>query len=154
MLWLLIAVIVIAADQITKFAAVRYLKPVGDIPILDGIFHLNFTTNKGASWGILEGRRWTFVVITVISFVVILYMLYKSKYKNSRLFCWSMALILGGAAGNFVDRVRMGEVVDMFYVKLIDFPVFNVADIALTAGAICLIIYMVFIEGKEDKNGK
>ncbi len=154
MLWLLIAIIVIAADQISKFAAVTYLKPVGDIPLIKGIFHLNFTTNKGASWGILEGKRWTFVIITIISLIVMLYMLYKSRYKNSRLFCWSMALILGGAVGNFIDRVHVGEVVDMFYIKLIDFPVFNVADIALTAGAVCLVIYMLFIEGKEDKNGK
>lgn len=154
MIWLLIALLVIAADQITKFAAVTYLKPVIDIPLIDGIFHLSFTTNRGASWGILEGRRWTFVVITVISIIVMLYMLFKTKYKNSKLFCWSMALILGGAVGNFIDRVRTGEVVDMFYIKLIDFPVFNVADIALTAGAVCLMVYILFFDGKEDKNGK
>lgn len=150
MLWLLIAALAVAADQLTKYAATVFLKPVYDLPLIDGVLHLTYVTNSGASWGILSGRRTFFIVITVIAVCAAVCMLYFSKLKKSRLFCWSMALIIGGAVGNLIDRVRLGYVVDMISLRFIDFPVFNAADMVLTAGAICLICYALFY--KEDKH--
>lgn len=90
-----------------------------------------------------------FLIITVLAAAYIIYLIFKNRDHHfiTRL---SYGLILGGAVGNFIDRIRLGYVIDMFRLKFIDFPIFNVADAALTIGVVLLIIVILFFENTED----
>lgn len=150
---LLIIAAGIALDRLVKLWAVNTLKPVADIPVWNGVFHLTYATNTGGAWSIFSGKMTFFIIVTVIALLAGIYFLFVSKRFSGTLFSVALALIVSGAAGNFIDRVSMGYVVDMFYIKLINFPVFNVADLILTAGTVCLIWYVAFkYEGTGKKN--
>jgi len=149
---ILIALAIVVVDQLVKYWAQTVLMSLGTIPIIQDVFHLTYAQNKGAAFSILQGQRWFFVVITVIIVGVLLWMLYKNQLCNlwGRL---SVIFIIGGAVGNFIDRLRFGYVIDMMDFRLINFAIFNVADMFLTVGGIMLIIYILFMDGKkEDKN--
>ena len=133
----------IALDQAVKWWAVRVLMPVGDIPLLDGIFHLTYVENRGPAFGLLLGQRTLFMILTPLVLAAILFTLWKGILQT-RTGKWSLYLLFGGAVGNFLDRIFRGYVVDLFYVKWIDFPVFNVADIFVCVGAALLFIYIQF----------
>lgn len=144
MLWIIITVVVVVLDQITKYLVVRNIDLGEKIPIIDRFFYLTLHMNPGAAWGILKnGRVFFLILVPIISAVVIYYLL---KNKN-RVLRFSLSLILAGAIGNYIDRVLIGEVTDflLFYIGSYPFPVFNVADIAVTCGTILLAIYMFFI---------
>ena len=147
---------IIAADQIVKAWAKTSLIDVGTIPVIKDIFHLTYAENRGAAFSMLEGQRWFFIVLTSVMLVVIAVAFFKEFFKG----IWgktTLVFIFAGAVGNFIDRVWLGFVVDMFDFRLIDFPIFNVADIFLTVGAIMGIIYILFIDKdlfKEDKKVK
>lgn len=121
------------------------------IPIIDNVLYITSHRNRGAAWGILQGQMWLFYVITVIVIVAIIYYLYKAA-KGKWLFGLSLALMLGGAIGNFIDRVLRQEVVDFVhtYIFSYNFPVFNIADSALVIGVILLMIQMLLDE-RETK---
>jgi len=121
------------------------------IPIIDNIFYITSHRNRGAAWGILQGQMWLFYVITIVVIIAIMYYLYKAA-KGKRILGVSLALMLGGAIGNFIDRVIRKEVVDFIhtYVFGYNFPVFNIADSALVIGVILLMIQMV-LEERETK---
>lgn len=156
MLATLIILAVIILDQVTKYFAVTLLAPIRSYPIIDGVFELHFVRNRGAAWGILADSRWIFMTISIISILLMLIYLFFSSY-NHKLFTVSLSLIIGGGIGNMIDRLFYvdGAVVDFLYFKLIDFPVFNIADCAVTVGAGLLIFYLVYFEIiKPMKNGK
>src|SRR5699024_6503634 len=118
-----------------------------------GVFSITSHRNKGAAFGMLQGQMWLFYIITVIVVIGVIYYLHRYGRKEM-LFGIALALILGGAIGNFIDRLFRGSVVDFLYFRLIDFPIFNVADSALTIG-VALIFLHVLLEGKKEKaNGK
>ncbi len=119
------------------------LEPIGKIEIISGVFNLRFVENTGAAFSILQGRTLVLTVVPVIACVAIAYMLLTKKIK-SKTGSWGLSLILAGACGNLIDRVLYGAVVDMFDFSLINFPVFNVADIAVTLGAILFFVYIIF----------
>jgi len=146
----LIAVIAIAIDQITKYLVVKNMELYEQIPIIDGFFYLTSHRNSGAAWGILEGKMGFFYVITVIVIIGIIYYLHKYG-KDNKLFASALGLILGGAIGNFIDRLFHQEVVDFFDFIIFgyDFPIFNIADSALTIGVILVIIATLFEEKKQ-----
>jgi len=146
----LIAVIAIAIDQITKYLVVKNMELYEQIPIIDGFFYLTSHRNSGAAWGILEGKMGFFYVITVIVIIGIIYYLHKYG-KDNKLFASALGLILGGAIGNFIDRLFHQEVVDFFDFIIFgyDFPIFNIADSALTIGVILVIIAALFEEKKQ-----
>ena len=147
----LIALFVILLDQITKWLIVSKMYLGESIPIIDNIFYITSHRNRGAAWGILQGQMWLFYVITIVVIVAIMYYLYKAA-KGKWILGVSLALMLGGAIGNFIDRVMRKEVVDFIhtYVFGYNFPVFNIADSALVIGVILLMIQMV-LEERETK---
>lgn len=140
----IIAALVVGLDQLVKWWVVKniaYGETIFDNPILS----LTHIRNEGAAWSILEGKMWFFYIVTAITCGVVCYFLYKSQGMSNWLTV-GLSLILGGALGNFIDRLRLNFVVDMFQVEFFNFPIFNVADIALTIGVGCVFIYIILDE--------
>jgi signal peptidase II len=143
-LYYIIALVIIALDQLTKWLIVNELEIGERIPVIENVLYITSHRNQGAAWGILQ-------VITVI--VVIGLVIYIQKYaKDQRLMGMALGLMLGGAIGNFIDRVIHQEVVDFVqtYIGTYPFPIFNIADSALCVGVALLFIVMLF-EGKQEK---
>lgn len=125
------------------------------ISIWDPWFAILSHRNQGAAWGILEGQMWIFFIVTIIVIAGILYFYFKEA-KGKPLIQICLMLLLGGAIGNFIDRLFRGEVVDFISVRIpiinYDFPIFNIADSALTIGVIMLIVAILKEEKKEKVN--
>lgn len=136
----LFAAAVAALDQLTKFLASKYLIG-GTITLIPGWLQLHYITNDGMALSMLSGRRWFFVLMTVVFFALVVYVVAKKIiYKKPEL--WCVAAITGGAIGNLIDRIASGKVVDMICVPW--FSTFNVADVFITGGAVVLIVYILF----------
>ena len=148
MLRAVIVIIAVVLDQITKYLARLYLKPIGSVQLIPKVFHFTYVENRGAAFGILQNQRWFFISITMIVMLVIVYYMYTHS-NGSLLLTIALSMILGGAIGNFIDRVRLGYVVDMFHFTLIDYPVFNVADSFVVIGTILLAYYILFKTGPK-----
>ncbi|WP_087972980.1 signal peptidase II [Oceanobacillus rekensis] len=147
-----IALIIIGIDQLTKWIIVKSMELGEQITIIEDFFYLTSHRNSGAAWGILEGQMLFFYIVTVIVVIGIIY--YMEKYaKYDKLLAIGLSLILGGAIGNFIDRVFRQEVVDFadFIIFNYDFPIFNVADSALTIGVVLVIIATIIDEMKQRK---
>jgi|SRR5699024_5064499 len=145
----LIALVIIAIDQWTKWLVIKYMDLYEQIPIIDQFFYLTSHRNKGAAWGILQGQMTFFYIITVVFAIGIIF--YMHKYaKDHRGLAISLSLILGGALGNFIDRLFRKEVVDFldFIIFGYDYPIFNIADSALVVGVILFAI-VTFIDEKK-----
>lgn len=149
----LISVIIIILDQVTKSFAINHLKGNAPIVIIDGLLEFVYVENRGAAFGILQDKRILFVMITVlvISFLVIY--AYKSSDQLTLFSKITLAMLIGGAAGNLIDRIRFGFVVDFIKVDLIrsyNFPVFNIADIFIVTSTI-LLAYIILFDKYEVK---
>lgn len=140
-----------AADQFSKQLAVLHLKHAPAVPLLPGIFELSYLENRGAAFGILQGQRYLFLMMTLLATAALSY-LYVGLPEKKRYFSLHCILIflISGALGNFIDRFTKGYVVDFFYFKWIDFPVFNVADIYVTVSAGALVLLFCFFYTEED----
>ncbi|WP_071395406.1 signal peptidase II [Bacillus tuaregi] len=151
MFYYIIALLAIIVDQWTKWLIVKNMELGERITVVENFLYITSHRNRGAAWGILQGQMWFFYVITVVVIIAIIYYLKKSEME-SPLFKFSLALMLGGAIGNFIDRVFRQEVVDFIHTYPFgyNFPIFNVADSALVIGVAILIIYML-LEEKKDK---
>ncbi|MDI2589363.1 MULTISPECIES: signal peptidase II [unclassified Psychrobacillus] len=152
-----IAAIVIALDQWTKWLIVKNMELGERIPILDPYIALLSHRNKGAAWGMLQGQFSLFAIITVIVIIGIIYYFHKEA-KGKPVFQVGLMMLLGGAIGNFIDRVWRREVVDFADVLIpiinYDFPIFNVADAALSIGVVMVIIFIIKEERAEKKKVK
>ena len=150
MLELIIIVFIMALDQVSKYLIQVYLSPVGtSLPLIDGVFHLTNVHNIGAAWGMMQGFRWVFIPVTLIVGGLILYILFKNR-KNLTIFSRiTLSLLFAGAVGNLIDRAILGYVRDFFDFCLISFPVFNVADSALSIGCVLLIIDALFLKDRS-----
>ena len=137
----LIALTVVVLDQLVKWWTVAEI-PLGETVFENPILSLTHLQNKGAAWSILEGQMWFFYVVTVIACVVVTYLLVKNR-QESKWLTIGLSLILGGALGNFIDRLHLNYVVDMFQVELFNFPIFNVADAGLTLGVLAVFVYII-----------
>jgi signal peptidase II len=141
--WLWLAALVLILDQITKLAVIDRLDAYNDVIPLTGFFNLVHVHNSGAAFSLFADQpgwqRWFFLTIALIATVVIVFLLKKTAGRP--LFSAALALILGGAVGNVIDRVLYGYVIDFldFYLGAWHFPAFNVADSAITVGAALLI---------------
>ncbi len=152
MLYYFIAFITVIIDQVTKWLVVTNMELGQRIPLIDGFLYLTSHRNRGAAWGILQNQMWFFYIITVIVVVAVIYYMEKHA-RGKRLEQWAFTLILGGAVGNFIDRVFRKEVVDFIDVHIFtyDYPIFNVADSSLVIGVGLFFIYALFYDGKEKK---
>jgi signal peptidase II len=142
--WLILIVVVIALDQLTKLAITRVFTYGERTEVVRGFFDLTLVFNKGAAFSFLSNgsgwQRWFFTAIGIAAAVFIVFML--ARHASQRLFSLALSLIAGGALGNVVDRVLHGHVVDflLFYHREWSFPAFNVADSAITVGAVFLVL--------------
>lgn len=143
----------ILLDQVTKDLAVRFLKGQDPVIIWNGVFELRYLENRGAAFGMLQGQRIFFLVIGLLVFGVALYFF---RYMSEDRHFWPLRMIaifiLAGAWGNMIDRLRLSYVVDFFYFRLIDFPIFNVADIYVSVGTAVLAVLILFYYKDEDLN--
>jgi signal peptidase II len=155
--WFVLAAAIVAADQLSKAAVLAALAP-GERLALAGFFNLVLAFNKGAAFSFLaDAPGWQtplFVAVAVIAIVVVSVLLLRSSAGG--LVCAALALILGGALGNLVDRVRYGRVVDFldFHLSGWHWPAFNVADSAITIGACLLIFHSLLQRGADGERGR
>ena len=144
MAYILTIIALIVIDQISKYLALNNLANIGSIPIIENIFHLTYVENRGAAFGMFQNNQIVFIIVAVVASIVGLYYIYKKKLNL--LGNISIVLIISGAIGNLIDRVRLGFVVDYFDFRFIWDYVFNVADIFVVVGTILLCIYIIVFE--------
>ena len=147
MIYYLIAFAIIALDQLTKQFVVKNMEIGESIPLIEGVFHLTSHRNMGAAFGILQNQRMLFIIITIAVVIGIIWSLSRIGKSQPRV-SFALSLVLGGAVGNFIDRLLTGQVVDFFDFTLIHFPIFNVADTAITIG-VALLLIDTLLEGRR-----
>lgn len=152
--WLYAAVMVIVLlglDQWTKYLAVIHLKAQKPFVLIEHVFEFYYFENRGAAFGILQNRRILLVIFTLVVLVLILWFFSRVPDEKRYLPLQGISiLIVAGALGNCIDRLIRGYVVDFLYFKLIDFPIFNVADCYVTVSFVLLVIFILFVY-KEDE---
>jgi len=141
-------VLMVIADQISKFLAVSKLQPIGSYELFPNVLHLTYVENTGAAFSMLSGKTTLLIVLPIVVCAAIGYFLIRGYIKNA-IEKWSLVLILSGAVGNVIDRIFRGAVVDFFEIKLFKFAIFNVADIFVTIGAVLLFVYILFLADKK-----
>lgn len=153
MLAFIITLSCIFIDQITKLLVLSNLRGRSPVIIIENLLSFAYVENRGAAFGILQNKKWFFVLVTIISVIILLYILI-SQYKTMSMWLLvALSLILGGTIGNFIDRMRLGFVVDFISVRILNrfnFAVFNLADSFIVIGAIMLMLYILFLEPKRS----
>ena len=139
---LLIAAVIVLADQIIKFFVLNELKPIGTVKVIDGVFNLTYVENRGVAFGIFQDMRWVFVAVTCILLFLIIFYMFRKRPKG-KLFYICAGMIIGGGGGNLIDRLVHGYVVDYLAVSFFP-PVCNFADYCITIGVFILLIYVIF----------
>lgn len=139
----------VAIDQISKYLIVSNLSLGEMAPFLGSFMQFKYILNTGASFSILEGYQWLFIVLTILVTIVVIYLYYKSD-KADKIFRICLAVFLGGVWGNFIDRIRQGAVIDFFYTGW--FATFNVADCFINISVFAIIAMLLF--GKLGKKLK
>jgi len=148
---ILFFILLVILDQITKNLAVVYLKDKPAYVIWDGVFELHYLENSGAAFGMLQNQKILFVTIAAVILILIGYVLIKlPRNRHYAMLEILLVLIASGAVGNMIDRVQFNYVVDFFYFKLIDFPIFNVADIYVSVSCVLLAILVIFFYKDDD----
>lgn len=147
--YVLVIIGVVAVDRIVKYAVVRSLALGESVPVIDGFFHITRHHNTGAAFSTFLGKQGFLILLTSVLLVACLLLLWKKGRDLGRLSCVALAMVLGGGLGNLWDRIAQGHVVDMFDFRV--FPIFNVADIFVTAGCGLLLIYFLFFDGRERR---
>lgn len=147
-LWyLLISVVVVVVDQVTKYWVSATLQGDGDIVVIRGFLNFSYTENQGIAFGMLNNgnMKWLLVGVSLVAIAVVIFYLTRTAVSN-RALLFSLALLAGGICGNLIDRVRMGRVIDFIevYYGNHQFPVFNAADSAITIGAVLLALDLFF----------
>lgn len=144
-------IILVALDQFTKTLAVTHLKGQEAYVIWKNVLELYYYENTGAAWGMLKNQQSLFYILTVVFFAIVIFEIYR-LYKDSRYlpFVYTLVLVLAGAAGNFIDRIVNQYVVDFVYFKLINFPIFNVADCYITVSVVIMLLLMLFYYSDDE----
>lgn len=150
-IFILSTICLLMLDQFTKYLALTYLKNGNSMILIPGVFQLHYLENRGAAFGMMQGMKTWFVIGTILLLGIIIVLYLRSsmekKYRWTRLV---MILLASGAIGNLIDRLRLDYVVDFLYFELINFPVFNVADIYVSCGTVLLILLGLFYYKEED----
>ena len=143
-MWLVLAIVgvTIIVDQLTKFLVVKYMTLGQSISVIDNFLYITSHRNEGAAWGILQGKMIFFYVVTLVVIGLVILWIRKLDIKKEKLLVIALSLILGGALGNFIDRVMYQHVVDFIntYIFGYDFPIFNIADSALCIGVFLMAV--------------
>lgn len=146
-------VILVAADQITKYLAVVHLKDQEPFVLIPGVFELKYLENRGAAFGIFQGKQFVFMAGALLVCLVIAFF-YRKIPSGKRFFALRLCavLICSGAVGNMIDRLFLNYVVDFFYFSLIDFPIFNVADCYVVISCFLFAFLVLFVYKEEEFN--
>ena len=152
--YVVLTLILVAADQIVKYLVLQNIALGEHIPFIPYILDLTYVQNTGAAFSSFEGQQWLFALIFLLFTAAIVYDLVKKYMPFSRFERWCVAAIYAGGLGNMIDRVRLGYVVDMIAVEFIDFPVFNVADSFITCGCVALVVSLVLFNKEFWKDEK
>ena len=146
---LFLALLVVGVDRWTKYYVESHMWPGMSIPVIDHIFHITYILNPGAAFGILEDQTGFFVVVAfaMVAAVIWYYPRIPARYRLLR---FGIGLLVGGAIGNAIDRIRYGFVVDFLDFRV--WPVFNVADMAIVSGVGCIIFTVIYIMRNEKGN--
>ncbi len=144
MRYLVVTAILLALDQITKYwVSVTFQEGDEGKDLIPGLFKLSYTENPGIAFGMLNSgdMRWVLVAISLVAIIVVIYYMMRTPPSN-KLLLWSLAFLAAGITGNLIDRIRLGRVIDflLLYYKTHDWPVFNIADTAITIGAALMAI--------------
>ncbi len=152
-LWILLAVVVVGLDQVSKLAIIRWVDLYQKVEITS-FFNITHQQNTGAAFSFLANaggwQRWFFAGLATVVSAVLAVWLYRLRSTGQWVLSAGLAFVLGGAVGNLIDRIRLGYVTDFIQVLIVNwpFPSFNVADAAITVGAVLLIIDALFYSGK------
>ncbi len=150
MIWLCFALLIILADQLAKYFVASGMS-VGDTAFsVLNIFDITYVQNRGAAFSLLSGKLSLLSIISV-AFCIGVVIWWIKKKPTHPLLCTAVTMMFAGAFGNAIDRIFRGFVVDFIRTLFIDFPVFNIADIGITVGAVLLIVYTIWFD-REDKN--
>ena len=153
---MVVAIVVVIADQLTKWAIVEWVPLYDKVP-LNSFLNITHQKNPGAAWSFLADaggwQRWFFIALSSIVSVVIAVWLWRIRTDGLAVLGAGLALVLGGAIGNLIDRILLGHVTDFLQVLFGSwaFPSFNVADAGISVGAALLIIDAIFFSGKEER---
>lgn len=152
MVYYLIALVMFLIDQGTKFLIAKNLELYEQIPVIGNFFLITSSRNRGAAFGILQDQLWFFIIVTIAVVAGIVWYLRKMTKEGRKLLPTALALVLGGALGNFIDRLLMGEVVDFLQFNFgnYTFPIFNIADSCIVIG-VGLIILDTILDGRREK---
>lgn len=149
----IIAAVLVIVDQITKNIALTNLKSIENTTFIKGFMDFTFVENRGAAFGILNGKTWLLLLLAVVICIILIIIMKKLPHtKDYGYLKTSFVLILAGAVGNMIDRVVRGYVVDFFEFTFIKFPVFNMADIYVVVGTIAMAFIVLFVI-KDEKQG-
>ena len=148
---IILMISLIAIDQITKYIAVIRLKNNSAFSLIDGVLEFNYLENYGAAFGMLQNQKIFFVFISVVFLVVIAFVILKMPADKKYIKLHILLIMIGsGAIENLIDRIRLNYVVDFIYFSLINFPIFNFADICVTVSTFLLIILVLFVYKEHD----
>ena len=154
--WGIMTVLIVIFDTISKALVERNMALYEDIPLIDGVFHIHFVKNPGATFGFMGEFSWArefFIAITVLLILGIVIYTAVAKEKN-KLYLTAVSFIVRGGIGNLIDRMAFGEVVDFFDFRIINFAIFNVADCFVVIGVGLMIIYFIKEEIKSKHKVK
>ncbi|MDO4364308.1 MAG: signal peptidase II [Clostridia bacterium] len=150
---MIMIVLIVAFDQITKYFASLKLADGSVAKFIPGVVQFRYAENTGMAFSMLSGARWIFIALTVVVCVGVFYYLFSNRCKSLWLY-WSLGVILSGGIGNLIDRIRFGYVVDFIEPTFVNFAIFNIADCAVTCGAVVLVGYLLYDAFKDVKKPK
>ena len=153
LIWIVVIVASIFADQLTKQLVVNFLDREEPFYVIKGVFRFSYVENRGAAFGMLDGHRWVFMIISTVAIVGIIFYMWKFC-RDSKLLCLGLSLIVGGGIGNMIDRIFLGYVID--FLDFCAFPnlwmwVFNVADAFVCVGAAIVVLSLLIDIVKDSK---
>lgn len=147
--YLLLMLMLIILDQLLKHWTTTHLALDAVSSLVPHILALTNLHNSGAAWSILEGQQWFFTIISLVALIFIGYYLW--RFRHRFWYALPLTFIMAGTLGNFIDRLRLGYVVDMLQLEFINFPIFNLADSFLTIGVLILIV-VIWREGEHEND--
>lgn len=139
--YIIAMLLLIMCDQGIKFYVVQNINSSTTNVLFPNVLGLTNIKNDGAAWSIMSGQMWIFYIISVLALIIMIYCFY--KYRNDVYFKLGLTFLISGTIGNFIDRIRLGYVVDMFETLFLNFPIFNFADTCLSIGVIIVIIGLI-----------
>ena len=153
MIWIVVIVASVFADQLTKQLVVNFLDREEPFDVIEGVFRFSYVENRGAAFGMLDDHRWVFMIVSTLAIVGIIFYMWKFC-RDSKLLCLGLSLIVGGGIGNMIDRIFLGYVID--FLDFCAFPnlwmwVFNVADAFVCVGAAIVVLSLLIDIVKDSK---